>query len=169
MVRKPGPKQTWIETRTKRSPLELQQIQTLAANAIGVDTARGDVITVQNLSFVNADSSELPKLSAVDRARKGLSDYATALRYVMLLLLFGLAYALMIRPLQKSVLTTLVEIPQESLLPEPAPVPALPEPVLTSTDISRALALKEQMVQQVKTEPADSVRVIQAWLQGAAE
>lgn len=169
VTRKPGPKQTWTETRTKRSPQELQQIQTLAANAIGVDLARGDVITVQNLSFMNAANTEMPTLSAMDRARKGVSDYATVLRYLMLLVLFGLAYALMIRPLQRSVLSTLVEIPKESALPEPASIPALPEPVLSSADVTRTLTLKEQMIQQVKAEPASSVRVIQAWLQGAAE
>ncbi|MGI4828521.1 MAG: hypothetical protein ACRYFU_10080, partial [Janthinobacterium lividum] len=128
------------------------------------------VITVQNLSFMNADISELPKPSVIDRARKSISDNATALRYLMLLLLFALAYTLMIRPLQRSVLSTLVELPKEDpALPEPAPIPALPEPVLSSTDIARTLALKEQVIQQVKAEPANSVRVIQAWLQGAAE
>ena len=169
IVRKPGPKQTWTESHVKRSSEELQQIQTLAANAIGVDATRGDVITVQNLAFTNADIPELPKLSALDRARKGLSDFASPLRYLMMLLLFGLAYVLMIRPLQRNVLTTLVSVPTEPALPEPPAVPALPEPVLSNTDINRTLALKEQMIQQAKAEPANSVRVIQAWLQGAAE
>ncbi|MGI4828103.1 MAG: flagellar basal-body MS-ring/collar protein FliF [Janthinobacterium lividum] len=169
IVRKPGPKQTWTESRTKRSPQELQQIQILAANAIGVDTARGDVITVQNLSFMNANLSELPKPSALDRARKGISDYASALRYLMMLLLFGLAYALMIRPLQKTVLSTLVELPKEPVLAVPDAVPALPEPALSHADVARTLALKEQVIQQAKAEPAQSVRAIQAWLQGASE
>lgn len=169
VVRKPGPKQTVVESRVKRTPEELQQIQTLAANAIGVDTARGDVITVQNLSFVNADLPDVPHLSVIDRARKGVSDYATALRYLMLLLLFGLAYALMIRPLQRGVLSTLAEAPKELVLPEPVPAPALPDTRLSSTDLTRALALKEQMVQQAKAEPASSARVIKAWLQGASE
>lgn len=169
VARKLGPKQMWTETRTKRSAQELQQIQTLAANAIGVDTARGDVLTVQNLSFTSADTSDLPKPSALDWARKGFTDYAVELRYVMLLILFGLAYVLMIRPLQHSVLSTTVELPKEPELPEPAPSPALPEPAFSKTDMGHALALKEQVVQQAKTEPANSVRVIQAWLQGGAE
>ena len=63
----------------------------------------------------------------------------------------------------------LLKVPKESALPEPASIPALPEPVLSSADVTRTLALKEQMIQQVKAEPASSVRVIQAWLQGAAE
>lgn len=169
ITRKPGPKQTWTESRTKRSPQELQQIQTLASNAIGLDSARGDVITVQNLSFTNADASELPKLSALDRARKGLSDYGTALRYLMLLALFGIAYALMIRPLQKSVLSTRVETPEEAALPAPALTQALPEPAQSGANLSQTLALREQVIQQVKAEPVNSARVIQAWLQGAAE
>lgn len=169
VVRKPGPKQTWTESRVKRTPQEIQQIQTLAANAIGVDTARGDVLTVENLSFVNTDTTDTPKPTVLDRARQGMSDYATALRYLMLLVLFGLAYMLMIRPLQKSVLSTLVEAPKEPALPEPPPAPALPEAVPSKADMTRALALKEQMIQHVKAEPINSARVIQAWLQGAAE
>lgn len=169
IVRKPGPKQTWTENRVKRSPDELQKIQMLAANAIGLDTTRGDVLTVQNLSFVNTDIPAAPPASVMDRARKGMSDYATGLRYLMLLLLFGLAYALMIRPLQKGVLSTLVEAPREQALPAPDLFPALPEPVLSKADVTRSLALKEQVIQQVKAEPTKSAHVIQAWLQGAAE
>lgn len=169
VVRRPGPKQTWTESRVKRTPAELQQIQALAANAIGVDTARGDVLTVQNLSFASTDLPEAPKPTVMDRARKGMSDYATALRYGMLLLLFGLAYALMIRPLQKGVLSTLVELPREPALPAPEQAVALPEPVLSNTDVNRTLALKEQLIQQVKAEPSKSAHLIQAWLQGASE
>jgi flagellar M-ring protein FliF len=169
VVRKPGPKQAWTETHLKRSPQELQQIQILAANAIGIDPTRGDLITVQNLAFVNADNGDMPKLSVMERARKGMSDYATAMRYAMLLVLFGLAYALMIRPMQRTILTTRVEIPKQPALPEMEEVAALLEPTLPSAGTARALALKEQMVQQVKTEPVNSARVIQAWLQGAAE
>lgn len=166
VVRKLGSKQTWTETRTKRSTQELQQIQTLAANAIGVDTARGDLITVQNLSFTTSDSLEVPKPSAFERARKGIMENATELRYLMLLVLFALAYVLMIRPLQQSFMSTKVELPTGPELPGSTPAPALPEPVSSKTDMSHALALKEQVIQQATAEPANSVRVIQAWLQG---
>ena len=39
------------ETRRKRTPEELKQIEALASAAIGLDEKRGDTLAVQNLSF----------------------------------------------------------------------------------------------------------------------
>ena len=42
------------ETRRKRTPDEMKQIEALAQAAIGFDATRGDVLSVQNVSFVNS-------------------------------------------------------------------------------------------------------------------
>ena len=39
------------ETRRKRTPDEMKQIQDVAAAAVGLDSTRGDMIAVQNFSF----------------------------------------------------------------------------------------------------------------------
>ena len=153
----------WSDVRVKRNSQELQQIQVLAQNAIGLDTARGDVITVQNLSFASEPEVETAPASVIERARKGMSDYSTVVRYAMLMILFVLAYILMIRPVQKKALAG------GEVLPKPPPVvpelePALPFPIPMVNAGASTRALKEQLVQQVTSEPVRSARLIQAWL-----
>ncbi|MBB5056400.1 flagellar M-ring protein FliF [Granulicella aggregans] len=149
----------WTETRTKRTPQELEQLQTLALNAIGLDTARGDSITVQNLSFASAAPDERTPATVFEQARKGLSDYSSIIRYAMLAVLFLMAYVLMIRPMQKKVLEQVVQLPTQTMLAAAeAPVQALP------TSVSAARQLREQLGAQVEAEPAKSARLLQAWL-----
>ena len=164
--RKLGPSGKWIETRLKRSPEELKQIQVLAQNAIGLDTARGDVISVENLAFDEADIADLQPVTILERARKGVSDFSTVVRYLMLLILFVLAYLLMVRPMQKRVLAGVAQLPEDPLLP--ASIVALPLSA-PSVEVKRTLMLKERLVEQVKAEPVTSARVVQAWLRGEAE
>lgn len=180
VTRKQGANGKWTETRLKRSPQELGQIQLLASSAIGIDTARGDLISVQNLPFVQAEDLEAPKATLLDRARKGASDNATMVRYAMLLVLFVLAYVLMLRPMQKRVLAdTLSGRPEPAELPEGDQVLAMGElpgpgahaglPGVVASDMTRTLALKEELVQQVKDKPENSARLVQAWLRGGTE
>ena len=150
----------WTETRVKRSAQELQQIQILAQNAIGIDATRGDVITVQNLSFAAAQNDDLAPPSAFEKARKGLSDYSSVVRYAMLILLFVLAYVLMLRPLQQKVLAQQVELPKQPVLP--AVEAAMP--LSAGTGSTNTRALREQVGQQVTSEPARNARLVQAWL-----
>ena len=156
----------WTETRQRRSLEELKQIETLASSAIGIDTARGDVISVQNLAFDRPDEADLPAPTMLDKARKGMQDYSSLVRYGMLLALFVLAYFLMIRPVQKKVLSAGVQMPAEPLLPAGAQAVALaaPEPEMMKT-----LQLRERLIEQVKSEPNASARVVQAWLRGGAQ
>ena len=166
----------WSETRTKRSPQELQQIQILAQNAIGIDATRGDVITVQNLSFAQAQEADTVAPTVFEKARKGLSDYSSIVRYAMLVVLFVLAYALMLRPLQKKVLAQEVQVPkpQPSL---PTAETAMPLPSISATTTTNSggggatntRALREQLGQQIAAEPAKSARLLQTWLREEAK
>jgi flagellar M-ring protein FliF len=161
--RKLQPNGKWTETRLKRSPQELKQIEMLATTAIGIDTARGDVISVQNLAFDRPDDADVPPPTMLDKARKGMTDYSGAVRYAMLLVLFGLAYVLMIRPVQKRVLGTVAELPAQPVLSEPAKAVALGA---AQPDVVRTLHMRERLIEQVKSEPATNARVVQAWLRG---
>ena len=164
--RKLGKDGKWTESRRRRSLEELKQIETLASTAIGIDTTRGDVISVENLAFDRPDDADVPAPTALDRARKGMSDYASVIRYAMLLILFCLAYLLMIRPVHKKVLSGVIEASVVPLLPEPTAALSLAAP---STDSARTVQLKERLLEQVKTEPATSARVVQAWLRGGVQ
>ena len=94
----------WVETRHKRTPEELKTISELAQAAIGFNSARGDVISVQNLSFDRPVAAEIPPITLLDKARKGINDYSSIIRYAGLLVLFLLVYMLMLRPIQKRAL-----------------------------------------------------------------
>ena len=94
----------WVETHHKRSPEELKTISELAQAAIGFNSARGDVMSVQNLAFDRPAVADLPPISLVEKARKGINDYASVIRYAGMLVLFLLVYMLMLRPIQKRAL-----------------------------------------------------------------
>ena len=151
VVHKVLPKGKSQDTRVKRSPEELKQLQDLAAAALGLDTARGDVLTVEDMSFAQAAQVEVPPVSASDRIRKGLNDYAVVVRYGSLLLLFLLGYVLMVRPVQKRALggPRVLEAPERPPLLAEHVQPQL-APISPGEEALRSGLLKEQLVQLVK-------------------
>ena len=169
VIHKQLPRGRQQEVRMKRSPEELKQLQDLAAAAIGLDTARGDVLTVEDMSFDQPAAADLLPPSFGDKMRKGLNDYAVAIRYGSLLALFLLGYLLMVRPVQQRALSAAKELKS----PQPQPLLADVEPMqlpplAPGEEALRSGALKEQLVQLVKTKPDSSTKAVQAWLRGDA-
>ena len=154
----------WIESYHKRQPEELQHISELAQAAIGFNSTRGDVISVQNLTFDRAEAEDIPPTTILDQARKGLSDYSSVVRYAALLVLFLLVYMLTIRPIQKRILTMPHSLPAQIR----APVHTEPEAgaMLESSSslVQRNLLLKKQLAEFVKAEPESSTTAVRAWL-----
>jgi flagellar M-ring protein FliF len=142
----------------------LQHISELAQAAIGFNSTRGDVISVQNLTFDRAEAEDIPPTTLLDKARKGLNDYSSEVRYAALLALFLLVYQLMIRPIQKRVLAA----PNPLLAQNRIPVQTEPEAGVmleSSTNlVQRNLLLKKQLVEFVKSEPESSTTAVRAWL-----
>ncbi|MGB8010559.1 MAG: flagellar basal-body MS-ring/collar protein FliF [Terriglobales bacterium] len=158
------------ESRRKRTPDELKQIEELAKAAIGVDVTRGDTLTVENLSFDQPAVETPAPPTKVERVRVLLNDWSSMVRYAALILLFLLVYFLLLRPLKKQLLTTFRELParitaQRSVASaaEAAELVAIPEKPL-SQEHQRTAALKKQLVEKVKSEPAATGKLIQAWL-----
>lgn len=161
----------WVEVRHKRQPDELKLIGDLAQAAIGFNSARGDVISVQNLSFDRAEAVDTEPPSFAERARQGLTEYATAVRYGVLLLLFFLIYFLMLRPIQKRALAAPPAEP-EPIVPEisaEAVKNNLEAPDTEAILAQRALLLKKQLVEFVKSEPESSTTAVRAWLREEAQ
>ena len=92
----------WVETHHKRTPEELKTISDLAQAAIGFNSARGDVISVQNLSFDRPVAADIPPITFVDKARKGINEYSVIFRYAGMAVLFLMVYMLMLRPIQRA-------------------------------------------------------------------
>ena len=154
----------WIEVRNKRQPDELKLISDLAGAAIGFNSARGDVISVQNLTFDRGAPADIEPATLADQARKGLTDYATAVRFAVLLILFLLVYLLTIRPIQKRALAAPIQKPVA--LPVQAPVDLELRPAReTQADLAeRSALMKKQRTESVKADPERSVTAVRAWL-----
>ena len=157
----------WVEIRHKRSPEELGLIGELAQAAIGFNSARGDVVSVQNLAFDRPEAADPEPATFIDQARKGLSDYSPVIRYAALLALFILVYLLMIRPLQKRVLATPLLAPSRAPVRAELEEEAMHEP--SSALTQRSLVLKKQLAELVKAEPESSTIAVRAWLREEAQ
>jgi len=152
------------ETRRKRTPEELKQIEDLAKAAIGFDATRGDVVAVQNISFREAqEAAEMAKPGVSEKVRVLLMNWSSVLRYVALLALFLFAYWLVLRPVKKQVLTTFRELPQQ-IATAPRLQTQIPTAVTGEIDGQRAVVLRKQLADKVKAEPGSAGRLVQAWL-----
>jgi flagellar M-ring protein FliF len=154
--------------RRKRTPEEMTAIEKLARAAIGVDDQRGDLLALENLSFQTAPTLEpLAAPGKLDRYRLLLLPWAGALRYLGITLLFIFVYAVVLRPVKKQALAAFRQIPQH-LAPSLAAAPAggavaieLPPGTEEST---RAQALKKDLSEKIKAEPAAASRLVQTWI-----
>jgi len=161
-----------VEIRQKRQPEDMKLITELAQAAIGFNGARGDVISVQNLTFDHADAVDLPPATLSERAQKDLRDYSSLVRYGGLLALFILVYLLMIRPIQKRILTTPIPLLSATLAGAPR-VSAEREadlwPESPGSLAQRNLTLKKQVADFVRAEPESSTTAVRAWLREGHE
>jgi len=157
------------ETRRKRTPEELKQIETLASAAIGLDEKRGDTLAVQNLSFQQLPQQALAAPSKVDRIRLVVNDWSSLIRYAVIFLLFLLTYLLLLRPIKKQALSAFSQLPDKSAAQLKAEMAASQvsssgEAVALSDAEKHSLGLQKQIAERAKNEPAVTGRLVQAWL-----
>lgn len=154
----------------RRSPEQLKQVQTLAAAVLGTDAQRGDVVTVENMTFSGVgDGNAAPTLG--ERLQEGVNNYATPLRYASLLALFMLAWVLLFRPMQKQFAASLKELgtgnttAMMTLAASSAPALAGDglDPLLEAD--TNTVGLKRRVTDMVQAEPATMTRTLQTWLQ----
>lgn len=160
----------WVTTRQKRSPQELQMIQNLARAAIGFNSTRGDVISVENLSFHHPEDADGAPPSFAARARKELDSFSSVIRYAVLLCLFVLVYLLMVRPLQKRVLAA--PVPAQfavERVPTQVETESLPSLPPSASLAQRSLALKNELAAYIRSEPESSTGAVRAWLREEAQ
>jgi flagellar M-ring protein FliF len=152
-------------TRRKRTPEELKDIENLAKAAIGFDTQRGDILTVEDLSFEQPQAVTASKIPLTDRVRVIMRDWSSLMRYAAVLLLFLMAYILLLRPVKKQVLATVRELPGR-IAGQPASLGAakVDDALAALPPEQRALVLKKQLLDKVKGEPAAAGQLLHAWI-----
>lgn len=155
--------------RRKRTPEEMTAIEKLARAAIGVDDQRGDLLAVENLSFRTV-AVEVPVAPGkLEKYRLLIQPWAGGLRYVGITLLFLIVYALVLRPVKKHAIAAFKQIPTHVAKPLPAAASAanllgsveLPQ---GSDEAKRAGALKKEIADKIKAEPAAASRLVQGWI-----
>jgi flagellar M-ring protein FliF len=159
--------------RRKRSAEELKEFEQLARAAIGVDQSRGDVFAIENLSFQELPAETPTPPTALERSRRIAQDWSGLLRYVGVAALFLIVYFLLLRPVKKQAIEAFRNLParlasgresSEASLSGGASsagefaLPAAPDAA------RRASALKHQLTERVKAEPAVASRLVQNWI-----
>jgi flagellar M-ring protein FliF len=155
--------------RRKRTPEEMTAIEKLARAAIGVDDQRGDLLAVENLSFqtVPVEAPAVP--GKLDKWRLLVVPWMGALRYVGITLLFLVVYALVLNPVKKHALAAFKQIPvrlTQSLAGAAAVGNVLGKIDLppASEEARRAGAMKKELADKIKAEPAAASRLVQTWI-----
>jgi flagellar M-ring protein FliF len=177
MVEKEG---VQTANRRKRTPEEMKQIEQLAGAALGLDTQRGDLLALQNLSFQESPVETPVKPTTIETTRRLVVEWSGLLRYAGVAALFLIVYFLMLRPVKKQLLAAFRELPKRVAQPAKelaqggAAVAAASaveiELPAGSAGAKRASALKKQLADKVKTEPAAASRLVQSWIrEGSAQ
>ncbi len=169
------------ETRRKRTPEELKQLEDLVRAAIGFNAQRGDELSLQNVSFQVLPVEAPAAPTRVQRTLKLVGPWMGMLRYVGIGILFLLVYALVLRPVKNQVLATIRALPEKSklaalgvangeqLLAQPVTMADIEgdlqkELSQSSSEIMRTVALKRHLVEKIKKEPESASRLIQGWV-----
>ncbi|MGD1062349.1 MAG: flagellar basal-body MS-ring/collar protein FliF [Terracidiphilus sp.] len=155
-----------------RSADELRNLTALAQAAVGFDTARGDVVTVQDLAF-DENRPQPPATLAEQwlRTAEGspnLIKFAALLMGLLVVVAFGLRPAIRHAGAALTTLGTVRSARRE--LPAgsgtaPAQVPVgPPEPAEIDPERQRSQEIFEQVTTHVKREPTQSSRLLQSWI-----
>jgi len=158
-----------LTTRRKRTPEELDQIKQLASAALGIDSQRGDLLAVENLSFQQTPVEPLPPPAKIDHWRRMIEPWSWALRYVGLAALFLVVYFLILRPVKRQAVAAFKQLPGSARLVPQAAGAAL-DGALPGLEAGvheggkRASELKRLLAEKVKAEPESASRLVEGWV-----
>lgn len=148
-----------------RSADELRNLTALAQAAIGFDSSRGDMLTVEDLSF-DGNRGDMP-VSPVNRALSMVESSPLLLKYGASLIGIAVVLAFGVRPAIRGMKTVAIKAPRdvgrELAAATKAAVNAAPSPAL-DVERARSQEILEQVTGQLKREPAQSSRLLQSWI-----
>ena len=155
----------------QRSLDEIHNLTALAQAAVGFDSARGDMLTVEDLAFDgNSSQKATPAFAKVLGTVEGspvLVKYVALLAGLVVVLAFG------VRPALRHLSQAPKLKPSESGAPKElksgtvAALPAVPkplEPVEVDVDHKRNQVIFDQVTSHLKREPTQSSRLLQSWI-----
>ncbi len=163
------------ETRRKRTPEEMKQIEEVARAVIGIDASRGDVLVVQNLSFQKEPTEQPVPPTRIERVRTGAREWAGAIRVGGIILLFAAVYVLLLRPIKKQAVLafrdarlrlsgTVAPGKGKTLAANSAEAIAGDDVAQLSPESRATATLRRQLLDKVKNEPTNASRLVQSWI-----
>jgi flagellar M-ring protein FliF len=162
-----GKHASWVP----RTPAEMHEIQQLAQAAVGIDMARGDQLTVQNLAFATNANSATSGLAT--RVIQHVGDNVGFVRYGVLFAVFLMVLIFIVRPvlaqikqLSSSVQTISASDGQMPQLTSASGAAHLDQTAELSFERqqARAQVLFDHVSDYVKKEPQQGTRLLQSWV-----
>jgi flagellar M-ring protein FliF len=152
-----------------RSADELRNLTALAQASVGFDAARGDMLTVEDLSFEENRAAQTPSLPgqimATAESSPVLVKYAALLIGLLIVMAFG------VRPALRAARTETAKPAKSAEKELPAGMDASAQHALNPAEIAeldperaRVQEIFEQVSGHLKREPAQSSRLLQSWI-----
>ncbi len=152
-----------------RSADELRNLTALAQAAVGFDTARGDVVTVEDLAFDG--NRPQPPATLAEQSLRTAEDSPNLIKYGALLVGLVVVVAFGLRPAIRragaAVTTAGSARPMRRELPAGAPAQtplSPPEPAEMDPERLRSQEIFAQVSEHLKREPTQSSRLLQSWI-----
>jgi flagellar M-ring protein FliF len=170
-----------------RSADEMRRLEQLAQAAVGYDTKRGDQVVVENVSFsANAPEAKLGAMEQLMEQARTLARTQPGLARTAMLGALGVLLVLFVfRPIARQVTETLSELlmmtanteraalaagpAEQQMIESHVPIMvSLPEVVRTKEQMQHR-GIYEQVADHIRREPAQSTRLLEAWIGSGEE
>jgi flagellar M-ring protein FliF len=167
-----------------RSPEEMHRLEELAQAAVGFDARRGDQVVMENVSFsTNAPEVKPPTMDRLmDESRALLHTQPELMRTVVMGLCGVLLVLFVLRPVARQVTATLrepvlltagaaegLEMQEERRFASPAPAEEEMTPRMMSRTQQKQQGIFDHVSEHIRREPAQSTRVLEAWIGSSEE
>jgi flagellar M-ring protein FliF len=160
-----GKTATW----TPRSADELHNLTALAQAAVGFDTARGDLLTVEDLAF-DENRSQQP-VSLPGQVLATAENSPVLVKYAALLLGLLIVVAFAVRPALRGVRQAPKQLARAGNKNLPAGTDTAPKQIPSPLEAAepdperiRVQEIFDQVSGHLKREPAQSSRLLQSWI-----
>lgn len=172
-VRTTGEDGTVTTELKPRTPQELEKIQGLVASAVGFDPARGDALTVENISFSTPFEEPMPERGIMERVEPYAMD---SMRIVGVLLLLTLMVFGVVRPMMRRTLPAApaaAQVPLPTVTDAPKTVEQLEGEIEAqllaaakeaTSDRRRVPVLTKHLSGLATNDPEGAARLIRTWL-----
>jgi len=150
-----------------RDPEEMKRLTILAEAAIGYDPARGDQISVENISFEDNNGHSAAAFS--ERLLKAVGQSEVALKYATILAAMLGLILFVIRPIAvktrpRPALTAGTAAAGTAAGEDPALPTVSAEELALEAQKKRAQSLHDGVVESIKSDPAMSARLLHSWI-----